>query len=68
MPCPYLEYHREAEGRSFAVERAYCTAASRFVQPLRADVCNDRHDLTHVAHCEIYRDAEGLDDGEAVGP
>lgn len=57
MTCPYLEYRRESDGRSFAEPRAFCTAANRFVQPMRADVCNDRYDLDHAEHCEIYRSA-----------
>jgi hypothetical protein len=56
MTCPYLEY-RAADGeRSFPTERAYCTAAGRFVQPMRADVSNDRYDLEHATDCEIYRE------------
>lgn len=54
MACPYLEYRREDGERSFDVERAYCTAAERFVQPMRADVCNDRYDLDHATDCEIF--------------
>jgi hypothetical protein len=55
MACPYLEY-READGtRSFDYERAYCAAAERFVQPMRADICNDRYDLDHGQHCEIFQ-------------
>ncbi|MFC7232408.1 hypothetical protein ACFQMM_15300 [Saliphagus sp. GCM10025308] len=56
MTCPYLEYHDEADGRRFDQPRAYCTAAERFVQPMRADICNDRYALEHEAHCEIYRE------------
>ncbi|WP_423999009.1 hypothetical protein ACOZ4I_09850 [Haloarcula salina] len=55
MACPYLEY-RDADGdASFDHERAYCTATASFVQPMRADICNDRYDLDHEPHCEIYR-------------
>jgi hypothetical protein len=32
---------------------------------MRADICNDRFELSHAAHCEFYREAEGLDAGEA---
>ncbi|MFC6862995.1 hypothetical protein ACFQGE_05910 [Halomicroarcula sp. GCM10025817] len=54
MTCPFLEY-RDADGEMrFDTGRAYCTAASRFVQPMRADVCNDRYDLDHSRHCEIF--------------
>ncbi|MBV0901971.1 hypothetical protein [Haloarcula salina] len=55
MACPYLEY-RSADGHaSFDHERAYCTASSSLVQPMRADICNDRYDLDHERDCEIYR-------------
>ena len=54
MTCPYLEYRRESDDRSFDVARAYCTAAETFVQPMRADVCNDRYDLAHDADCDVY--------------
>ncbi|WP_122088239.1 hypothetical protein [Halalkalicoccus subterraneus] len=55
MTCPYLEYRDEGDGRSFETARAYCGAADGFVQPMRADVCNDRYDLDHTTDCEIYR-------------
>lgn len=58
MTCPYLDYRREAGERSFDEPRAYCTAATTFVQPMRADICNDRYDLDHEIDCEIYREAE----------
>jgi hypothetical protein len=45
----------------FDVERAFCTVVEEFVQPMRADVCNDRYDLSHASHCEYYREAEGLE-------
>ncbi|AHG04911.1 hypothetical protein HALDL1_15905 [Halobacterium sp. DL1] len=54
MTCPYLAYRSEGDGQSFDTERAYCTAADRFVQAMRADVCNDRYDLDHAEDCEIY--------------
>jgi hypothetical protein len=53
--CPFLDYRTEADGKSFDASRAYCTAAERFVQPMRADICNDRYDLDHRADCEIYQ-------------
>jgi len=56
MACPYLEYRAEPEGDQFDHPRAYCTASDRFVQAMRADICNDRYDLNHAAHCEIYRE------------
>lgn len=58
MTCPYLEYRRRDGDRSFETARAYCTVADRFVQPMRADICNDRYDLDHRTHCEIYRGHE----------
>ena len=58
MTCPYLEYRREADGTAFETERAYCTAVDRFVQPMRADVCNDRYGLEHSTDCEYYLAAE----------
>jgi hypothetical protein len=60
MVCPHLEYRREADERTFETERAYCGVVESFVQPMRADVCNDRYDLEHDQHCEIYRAHEGL--------
>jgi len=55
MACPHLDYREAADGDSFETARAYCTAAEEFVQPMRADICNDRYDLDHEVHCEIYR-------------
>jgi hypothetical protein len=55
MTCPHLEYRHEADNSSFETARAYCTAAETFVQPMRADICNDRYDLVHTTDCEIYR-------------
>ena len=70
MTCPYLEYREGVEGAP--TERAYCAAVDEFVQPMRADVCNDRYDLSHTSDCEFYREAEGLEAGEsaddATGP
>jgi hypothetical protein len=53
MVCPYLDYRELSE--VVDEPRAYCTAADRFVQPMRADICNDRYSLEHEVHCEIYR-------------
>jgi hypothetical protein len=73
MPCPYLEYRDTSPGESssanastgttptggsFDEPRAFCAVVDAFVQPMRADICNDRYDLHHAAHCEIYRDHE----------
>jgi hypothetical protein len=62
--CPHLTYRTDGDGRSFDRERAYCTVVDRFVQPMRADVCNARHGLSAPAHCEFYRDHEGLEPTE----
>ena len=70
MGCPYLEYRRDADDRERAFDeaRAYCTAAERFVQPMRADICNDRYDLAHDRDCEIYLEHDGSDaDGDDGG-
>ncbi|NHN40402.1 hypothetical protein G9C85_01960 [Halorubellus sp. JP-L1] len=68
MTCPFLEYRSASGDRSFDVARAYCTAASAFVQPMRADICNDRYDLQHDRDCEIYREhADEATAGKAAG-
>ena len=59
MTCQYLEYREESEEVKFDEPRAYCSVADRFVQPMRADICNDRFDLRHDEHCEFYREAAG---------
>lgn len=59
--CPYLEYRRKSGDRKFETERAYCAVADRFVQPMRADICNCRYGLQPDEACEIYRRHEGLD-------
>lgn len=64
MTCPFLDYREASADREFDVARAYCTAADRFVQPMRADVCNDRYELDHASHCEIYREHADGTDGE----
>ena len=51
MTCPFLDY-RDLDGGD--EPRAYCTAADRFVQAMRADICNDRYGLDHAADCEIF--------------
>ena len=56
--CPHLEYRDEADGQSFDVPRAYCTVAGRFVQAMRADICNRRYGLAPETDCEIYREHE----------
>jgi hypothetical protein len=52
MACPHLSYRSDDE---FDHERAYCAVTEEFVQPMRADICNDRYDLAHDEHCEIFR-------------
>lgn len=66
MTCPLLEYRTAANGREFDVARAYCTGADEFVQPMRADLCNDRYDLDHATDCEIYLDHRD-ERGDGVG-
>ena len=61
MTCEYLEYREAANGREFDTARAFCTAVDEFVQPVRADICNERYDLDPEADCEYYREAEGID-------
>ncbi|MFB6083072.1 MAG: hypothetical protein ABEJ94_02375 [Halorientalis sp.] len=58
MACPYLTYRDGGPDHSFETDRAYCRAAETFVQPMRADVCNDRYDLDHTTDCEIYLEAD----------
>ncbi|NHN59374.1 MULTISPECIES: hypothetical protein [Halorussus] len=83
--CQYLEYRplsaaggsgdgegSDGAGSSDAEPRAYCTAADRFVQAMRADVCNRRYGLDPETDCEFYREVEGLpeapgDEGAAAG-
>jgi hypothetical protein len=59
MTCPHLEYRRESDGKQFDSPRAYCTVTDQFVQAMRADICNDRYNLDHTDHCEIYRENTG---------
>ena len=67
MACPHLAYRREDDDHTFDTERAFCTVIGEFVQPMRADICNDRYDLDHATDCEIFR--EHADDGtENPGP
>jgi hypothetical protein len=66
MTCPYLDYSDESADQSFDVPRAYCTVVEQFVQPMRADVCNDRYDLDHAEHCEYFL-AEAGDGDDALG-
>jgi hypothetical protein len=60
MPCPYLAYREAGDDRTFELARAYCTATEQFVQPMRADICNDRYEFDHETDCEFYREAEDL--------
>lgn len=61
MVCPYLDYRDgtdepNAADATFDEPRAFCTVVHEFVQPMRADICNDRDGLDHERHCEIYLD------------
>ena len=58
MTCPYLDYREQAGSQSFDEARPYCTVSDRFVQPMRADICNTRHGLDYETDCEFYREAE----------
>ena len=64
--CPLLEYRSEHGDRAFEVDRAFCTAVDRFVQPMRADICNGRHGLSYATDCEFYDNYHGetTDDGD----
>lgn len=61
MTCPYLSYRTSDGELEFDTERAYCEVTESFVAPMRADVCNDRRELSHESQCEFYREAEGID-------
>lgn len=54
MTCPFLAYRTDDADHDFDTPRAYCTIADRFVEPMRADICNDRYDIDHRTDCEIY--------------
>jgi len=58
VTCPYLSYRQSDGDLEFDTERAYCGVIEEFVSPMRADVCNDRHELNHERDCEFFRDAE----------
>ncbi|MEZ3114321.1 hypothetical protein RYH80_00070 [Halobaculum sp. MBLA0147] len=70
MACPHLSYRESDADHDFDTERAYCTVVGRFVQPMRADVCNERYGLSPAADCEFYRDHHGLawDESGAEAP
>lgn len=55
MVCTYLRYRSSDEEQEFDHERPYCTAVGSFVSPMRADICNDRHDFCHRTHCDVYQ-------------
>jgi hypothetical protein len=69
MTCPHLAYRTEDDEHTFDTERAFCTVVGEFVQPMRADICNDRYELDHTTDCEIYREHanDGGVDGTARG-
>jgi hypothetical protein len=56
-----------ASDLAFDEARAYCAAAERFVQPMRADVCNDRFELRHDEHCEIYLEHAASESDDSAG-
>lgn len=55
MTCPYLKYRDSDADHDFDHVRPYCGLSDSFVSPMRADICNDRHDFTHEADCEIFQ-------------
>jgi len=66
MACPYLDYRRADGESAFETERAFCTLTDEFVQPMRADICNDRYELAHATDCEIFQehaDSDSSHDG-----
>ena len=65
MTCPLLEYRQAADDRAFDEPRAYCLGAERFVQAMRADICNDRYELKHDEHCEIFLAHAGDGDSDS---
>lgn len=65
--CRYLEYRVEAGGKEFETARAFCTVDDRFVQPMRADICNRRYDLEPERDCEIFERAQASDEPETGG-
>jgi len=64
MTCPYLEYRRSDDTHEFDHDRPFCAIDESFVSPMKADICNDRHDFGHATHCEVFRRAarEGFAD------
>lgn len=58
MTCPHLAYEHSDGEVEFDEPRAYCTVINRFVQPMRADICNDRFKLAHDRDCEIFLEAD----------
>lgn len=68
MGCQHLDYRDRDGDVSFDTPRAYCTVTDQFVQPMRADICNERYDLDPAGHCEFYREHHDLDwDESAAG-
>lgn len=59
MTCPFLEYRSDTDEQPFDHARPYCRAVDRFVQPMRADICNDRYALHHESDCEIFLEHQG---------
>lgn len=52
--CPHVAYRKTGDGRSFETPRAFCTVTDSFVQPMRADICAARYELTPATDCEFY--------------
>jgi hypothetical protein len=71
MTCPYLDYRDSDEDHEFDSERPYCTVAEAFVSPMKADICNDRHQFHHESDCELFPDEDppkGADEPIRVEP
>jgi hypothetical protein len=56
--CQYLEYRDQSDEQEYAEPRAYCTVVDRFVQPMRADICNCRYGLNPKIDCEFFLESE----------
>lgn len=63
--CPHLDYRREGDDRTFDSERAYCTVAERFVQSMRADICNGKFELDYETDCEIFIEHERAEESRS---
>lgn len=67
MACPFLDYRDSDGDLEFDSTRPYCTVADRFVSPMQADICNDRHDFNHQHDCDVYQQYATMPESGAVG-